>query len=250
MPLVMVHGFGVDHRILLPLDDAFAAAGEWRRLYVDLPGATRTPVGEVASANDVADALIAEIRVRVGDEPFAILGNSFGGMIARHVAHELRDQVRGLATVAGVFEPRHAVRRRPERTVLHVDDAAVAAIGDQGASFREGAVVESDATARAFADFVAPGLAGADQSALARIARRYAIDPVPEDAHPAPFRHPSLHITGRQDEVVGYLDALARTEHYPRGTFVVVDAAGHNVHLEQPALCAALVTDWLRRVSA
>lgn len=250
IPLVLLHGFGVDHRILLPLDETIAAAGEWRRLYLDLPGATRTPVGDVASSGDVAAAVRDELRARIGDAPFAILGNSYGGMIARHMAHEMIDQVLGLATVAGVFEPRHALRRVPPRQTLRRDDAAVAELGDDATAFREGAVIESAETARAFARFVAPGLAGADQTALARIARQYAIDPVPEDAHPDPFPLPALHITGRQDEVVGYLDALARVEHYPRGTFAALDAAGHNVHLEQLALVAALVTDWLHRVAA
>ena len=33
-------------------------------------------------------AVEAEIRERVGGEHFAVLGNSFGGMIARRVAHD------------------------------------------------------------------------------------------------------------------------------------------------------------------
>lgn len=37
-PLILVHGMGVDHRLLLPLDAALEAAGGWERIYVDLPG--------------------------------------------------------------------------------------------------------------------------------------------------------------------------------------------------------------------
>lgn len=246
-PVVLLHGFGLDHRFLLPLDPAIRAAGDWRRLYLDLPGSGQTPVGDVTSADDVVAAVVTTIRERLGAEPFAILGNSFGGMIARAVAHELRSQVLGLATLAGVFEPAHAARLVPERTVLHRDDAAVASLGADAAAFRELAVIESAAAVADFRQHVLPGIRDADEAALATIARDYAVSPVPE-AGSAPFTRPSLHITARQDDVVGFRDAWATVEHYPRATFAVLDGAGHNVHLERPDLCAALVTDWLQRV--
>lgn len=43
VPLVMVHGNGVDHRLLLELDEVFAAPGRWERIHVDLPGFGRSP---------------------------------------------------------------------------------------------------------------------------------------------------------------------------------------------------------------
>ena len=247
-PLVLLHGFGVDHRILLPLEPALEHAGGWRRIYFDLPGATRSPDDLVSSTQEIAAAVMAEVRSRVGDEPFAILGNSFGAMIARYIAHELRSQVLGLATLAGVFVPQHDDRTVPARVVLHQDPRVVAILGDALDDYREMAVVESPHSAQAFLEYVLPGVRGAHHSALERVAGSYALTQHPEDVHPTPFLQPSLHITGRQDQVVGYRDAWGRIEHYPRATFVTIDGAGHNAHLEQPEVCAALVNDWLARI--
>jgi pimeloyl-ACP methyl ester carboxylesterase len=247
-PVVLLHGFGLDHRSLLPLEPVFETSGGWRRLYLDLPGATRSPGGAVTSTQAVADAVVEEILDRVGSASFAVLGGSFGGMIARHVAHELRPQVLGLATVAGVFVARHDARTVPPRTVLRREPAIDELLGAAADQYREDAVVESEADARSFLEYIRPGLDGADQEALDRIAQSYALDREPEDAHPEPFEQPSLHITGRQDDVVGYADAWARLEHYPRASFVTLDAAGHNVLIEQAVVCSALVGDWLARV--
>lgn len=247
-PIVLLHGFGMDHRSLLPLEPTFEAAGNWRRIYLELPGATLTPAGDIDSTQAVAEAVLAEIVARVGGESFAILGNSFGGMIARFVAHELRPQVLGLATVAGVFVAQHDKRDVPLRTVIKQDPEVEPILGAALDQYREEAVVESPDDARAFLQHVLPGLDGADQPALDRIAERYSLDREPEDAHPEPFAQPTLHITGRQDDVVGYADAWRRNDHYPRATFAVLDAAGHNILFEQSELCAALVTDWLRRI--
>jgi pimeloyl-ACP methyl ester carboxylesterase len=246
---VLLHGFGLDHRSLLPLDPAFQRSGGWRRIYLDLPGATGSPADAIGSSQEVAEAVVGEIRARVGDEPFAVLGGSFGAMIARYAAHELRSQVLGLATVAGVFIAPHAERSTPPRTVLRQEPEIVPLLGAAALEqYREDAVVESTDDARAFLQYVRPGLDGADQSAVDRISANYALDHEPEDAHPEPFTQPTLHITGRQDDVVGYSDAWSRIDHYPRASFAVLDAAGHNLLFEHLDLCSALITDWLRRI--
>ncbi len=247
-PLILIHGFGVDHRILLPLDPLLHSAGGWRRVYLDLPGTAGTPIGAAASTSDVVAAVEQEIGARIGDEPFAILGNSFGGMIARQVAHDFRPRVLGLATLAGVFVPAQERRTVPARTVLVTDPEALAVAGAAADDYAGMAVVQSTQNARAFLDHVWPGLSTADSAGLERVAARYELDREPEDAHPEPFAQPALHVTGKQDQVVGYQDAWAREQHYPRGTYVALDAAGHNVHLDQPSLTAALIIDWLARI--
>ena len=247
-PVVLLHGFGLDHRSLIPLDPTFERSGGWRRIYLDLPGATGSPADAVTSSQEVAEAVRDEISARVGAEPFAVLGSSFGGMIARYVAHELRSQVLGLATLAGVFVARHDARTVPPRTVLRQEPAIVPLLGAELDRYRDGAVVESTDDARAFLRYELPGLEGADQGALDRISQRYPLDREPEDAYPEPFLQPTLHLTGRQDHVVGYSDAWSRVDHYPRASFAVLDAAGHNILFEQRDLCSALVADWLERI--
>ncbi|MCJ1711144.1 alpha/beta hydrolase [Clavibacter michiganensis subsp. phaseoli] len=247
-PVVLLHGFGLDHRSLLPLEPIFERSKGWRRIYLDLPGATLSPAGDITSSQGIADAVVEEVSARVGDEPFAIVGNSYGGMIARYVAHEARSRVLGLATLAGVFVAPHVERSVPPRAVLRHEPEIEQILGSALEQYREDAVVESTSDARAFLDHVLPGVTGADGSALERIAGNYALEGEPEERHPEPFTQPTLHITGRQDDVVGYSDAWSRVEHYPRASFAVLDGAGHNLLFERHALCFALIDDWLGRV--
>ena len=249
-PLVLIHGFGVDHRIMLPLEGALDGLG-WRRIYLDLPWAESGSRKPAAGSQEVADAVVNEIRTHLGDEPFALIGNSFGGMVARHVAHALRDQVLGLATLASVFTANHEDRILPGHRVIHRDPAFVqdAALREGWDDFEEEAVLQTADSFAGFTEYVLPGLRGSDQALMERIAAAYALDAEPELAHPQPFDAPSLHLFGRQDNVTGYEDGWAVREHYPRGTFTVLDAAGHNLHLERPALVAALLRDWIERVN-
>jgi len=68
------------------------------------------------------------------------------------------------------------------------------------------------------------------------------------DALPEPCPAPTLIVTGRQDSVVGYRDAWEILEDYPRGTFAVLDRAGHFLEVEQEDLFHALAGEWLDRV--
>lgn len=233
---------------MLPLADAMQGL-PWRLVFLDLPWAEAAAVTATAtSAVDVAAEVLADIDDHLGDEPFAVIGNSFGGMIARHVAHKRRDHILGIATLAGVVHPAHADRAVPERTVLHTERSVLEAADDARAAFEEVSVIQDAAAFRAFERYVLPGLRGADPAVMDRIAADYALDAVPEERHPEPFTAPALHLFGRQDDVVGYEDGLALRDHYPRGSFVVLDGAGHNVHLDQPGITAALIRDWLARI--
>jgi len=234
---------------MLPLEDAIDGSG-WQRIYLDLPWAAGNADTHVSSASHVAEGVLDDIRECLGDRPFAVIGNSFGGMIARHVAHVLRDQVLGLAILAGVYEPTHQARSLPPRRVVREDPSVLALAGTVRDDYEEMTVVQSEATLEAFTRYALPGLLGANQTILERVAAEYALSVEPEVAHPAPFEAPSLHLFGRQDHVTGYEDGLKLRNHYVRGTYAVLDAAGHNAHLERPDLTAALVKDWLVRTGS
>ncbi|GAA1316551.1 alpha/beta fold hydrolase [Leucobacter albus] len=249
VPLIAVHGFGVDHRIMLPLEDMAPDDG-WRRVYLDLPWAEGASDTGAATPREVADAVLAEVREIAGGGPFAIIGNSFGAMVARHVAHELAAQCVGLATLAGAFELDRDKRSLPPREVVRHDEAVLELAGDARTEYAEMAVVHTERTLRGFERFVLPGIRGSNLRVLARLNATYTDAYSPERGAAGPFASPALHVFGRQDHVVGFADAFAFTGHYPRGAFVVLDGAGHNLHLEQPDTVGALVRDWLGRAAA
>ena len=233
---------------MLPLENMVPSTG-WRRVYIDLPWAAGAPDTGAATPRDVADEVLDTVRDVAGSGPFAIIGNSFGAMVARHVAHELAAQCIGLATLAGAFELDREKRNLPPREIIVQDDAVLERAGDARAAFEEMAVLHTDAALRSFERFALPGLRGSRLRVLARLNSTYTDAYVPEPTAP-PFTAPALHVFGRQDHVVGFRDALPFTDHYLRGTFAVLDAAGHNVHLEQPAAVGALVQQWLAQAAA
>ncbi len=246
---MLIHGFCVDHRLLLGLDPVFAARGAWRRVYIDLPGMGRSVAGPgIRSSDDVADAVASFARKTFGNERFAILGNSFGGMIARHLASEFGDQVLGLALLCPVAAAEHGRRVLPPQTVLHADPSLLATLDPEDAkAYANMAVIQSPGNWARFRDSVLPGLRVFDRSAIGRIAGRYALAVEPEDRAPV-FTGPTLVIAGRQDHVVGFKDQAALAGRYPVCELAILDHAGHNAHLDQPERTGELLGLWLERI--
>lgn len=248
-PILMIHGFCVDHHLLLGLDSVFAGQGQWRRVYVDLPGMGKSPAGpEIDSPDAVAEAVVSFARTAFANEKFAVLGNSFGGMIARHVVAEFGDQVLGLALLCPVAVAAHGSRTVPVQTVLQQDRSLLASLdSEDAADYEEMAVVQSTENWVRFRESVLPGLRAFDRAAIQRISSSYALNSEPENRSPK-FQRPTVIITGRQDHVVGYQDQIALSDHYVQATIAVLDRAGHNAHLDQPGLTSALLGEWVVRM--
>lgn len=250
IPLVFIHGYNVDHHLLLPFEFAFKGQPHWRRIYLDLPGHGDTPAGDVpATADAVADAVAATIRQLLGDTRFAVCGNSFGGAMAREMVARFGSQVLGVALIAPVA----VAQERRRRGVHRIFDDGQAAMDFSGndpqlvADFTQIAIEHTRTAWDAFKRYVAPGLRSCDRTFADALLESFDLTTVPETRFDT-FDAPALVITGRQDQGVGYLDQFDLLPSYPRMTYVALDRAGHNAHLDQPEISRALFTDWLRRM--
>ncbi len=252
-PVLALHGWTVDHRLMSGcLEPIFTRRRGYRRLYPDLPGMGRTPAGDAASSDDLLAAVLALVGKELGTTPFLLVGESYGGYLARAVVRALPDQVLGLALICPVGQTLdRAARVRPPHVVLRatpglLDDTDLDAAA--AAEYAEFVVVQTPQTLRRFRAEVVPALQAADMAAIERIERRWHLSEGPEGT--VPFERPTLFLCGRQDSAVGYADQFALLPHYPRATFAVLDVAGHNLQFEQPALFETLMEDWLDRCAA
>ena len=231
------------------MERLFASHPGWRRVYVDLPGFGASPGSElIRGSDDVLDVVLALLDEVAGGAPALLVGQSWGAYLA-HAAATLRpDAVAGLAMLCPLTVAEHDRRDVPP----HPDVALAAGVGD-GADpadvqeFRDIAVVPDEAHWQFFRESVLPGLRAADPAAVARIEEHYALTSRPDLE---PYPGPTLIVTGRQDAIVGYRDAERLADTLPQATFAVLDNAGHHAHVERETLVAALLSDWLRRVSA
>jgi pimeloyl-ACP methyl ester carboxylesterase len=251
-PLLLLHGWPGDHRymgyFLEPVSDQRPG---WRRIYPDLPGFGQTPGADwMTSQDDMLALMLAFLDTVAPGERFVVAGASYGGYLARGMLHERAARMDGLMVWVPYMEPDAAKVHLPPRQVLARDLNIAAALvpGDELEElWAQVAVVQTAETLSVFRSSLKPAFLAADSAFGERIEQRFAFS-FAVDELPVPFPAPTLVMTGRQDAICGYHNALGLLEHFPRGTFVVLDRAGHDLAAAQQTLFRALVGEWLDRV--
>ncbi|MDQ0663204.1 pimeloyl-ACP methyl ester carboxylesterase [Arthrobacter ulcerisalmonis] len=239
MPLVALHGAGVDHREIEGAIEAIVPDTGYRRIYPDLPGMGRSTADGLTCNDDVV-TLLGEYIDHLGAGPVMLARHSYGAYLARGVAARRPDTVLGLALVCPVAERAGSV---PAHGMVHEDaDAYDELEPAHRAGFEDYFVLRTRATARRYRDRVVPGAALVDEAALGRIFAGWTVD-VGSTVFPAP----TLIVAGRRDSVAGYADAAGLLERYPHATLAVIEDAGHALMHERPELLTALLADWLDR---
>jgi pimeloyl-ACP methyl ester carboxylesterase len=249
-PLLVLHGLGLDHRGLADgLEPVCRSSPGWRRIYVDLPGMGDTPPKkDLANANALLDLLEALVDELIGDARFAVFGQSYGAHLGLGLHQRRPNQISGMALTVPVVEPEDDKRVLPVPTKLAIDDRAMEDLPEEFLEgFRSLIVSESPDVAGALARSWIPAVLAADDAFLANLREgAYAIPGLVMST--VEFNGPSLVLCGRQDAVVGHLQATELGSRMERATIAVLDGAGHAAQLEKSALFEALVRDWLGRV--
>ena len=250
-PVIVIHGFSVDHHLMTGcLEPIFKKNPGLKRFYLDLPGMGKTPASShITNSDQMLEMAIDFIKAVAPNQQVVLIGESYGGYLAQGIIYRMPDLVDGLLLLCPLVEADAQKRILPKPQVLFKDDEFISRLPSGAAKeyFSSAQVVQTKETWQRFNDEVFVGLQVADDSYLSQIKKDFVFSFDIIKLSKA-FNKPALMITGRQDSVVGYQDALPILENYPRMTFAVVDQAGHNLQIEQPRLFNALVQEWLDRL--
>ncbi|MNB83267.1 2-hydroxy-6-oxo-6-(2'-aminophenyl)hexa-2,4-dienoic acid hydrolase [compost metagenome] len=249
-PILILHGNGPDHRMMMGcLEPLFTPEQQYRRIYVDLPGMGLTPAADwIQSSDDMLRAVEMMIEALIPGERFLLVGQSYGGYLARGLLRNYADSIEGLFLLCPCVIAEMRDRELPQHQAAICDKELLEELSQaERDEFTSIAVVQTRAAWERYNREIVSALQLADNGFMERIkaAGKY---PFSFDADRIdPFLKPSLILTGRQDSMTGYRDAWKLLELYPHAAFAVLDHAGHNLHMEQEGLLGAMVKEWLSR---
>lgn len=251
-PLIVLPGWGLNTRLTAhETEPYFQQRDGWKRIYIDPPGHGKTPGKEwITDQDKILEVVLDCINTITAGQRFSLIGISLGAYLARGVRLSRAAQIDGMAMIVPAIIAQDAKRTVPTHRVLVEDPGIRDQLTPQEADLFEMSVVHSQKWLdyqRAFPEV--PEHEMGDVEFLTRIREqpeKYAFSFDVDDV-PAPFPGPSLIITGRQDSIVGYLDAWNILEKYPRATYVVLDRAAHLLE-EKEGLVNILINEWLDRV--
>lgn len=250
-PIIMIHGFSPDHRLMSEcMEPILRKKDGYKRIYFDLPGMGKSESAEwINNADDMLNIIIEFINRIIPNENFLLVGESYGGYMSRGILHRMRDRIDGIALICPVIIADDKKRSVPDHKVLKEDTELLSSlIPEEAEDFRSISVIQSKHIYDRYKNEIVSGINIADNSFLMRYRENgyefsFDVDKLDEE-----YDKPVLMLLGRQDSVVGYKDAWRIIDNFPRATFSVLDKAGHNIQIEQEGLFNSLIHEWLNRV--
>jgi len=250
-PILMIHGFPIDHRVMKGcMEPIFASKENYKRIYFDLPGMGNTKTESSIKNSDHMLTIILEfIDKIIPDQHFIIASESYGSYLARGIIYKKFDMIDGVLFICPLIIPQPQKRDLPKRTILIKDSEVISRLNPLDTEeFQNISVIQSQRIWERFREEVLSALKVAEHDFTdAMFIKGYSLSFNVDDLS-RKFNKPTLFLLGRQDSSVGYRDAWKIIENYPRATFVILDEAGHNLQIEKEYLFNDLVNDWLKRV--
>ncbi|HXY88220.1 MAG TPA: alpha/beta hydrolase [Candidatus Acidoferrales bacterium] len=251
IPVLMIHGYGIDHNVMTGcLEPIFRQRQNWKRFYVDLPGMGLTKANDwLKNSDDMLRAVIRFCKEIIPDRSFSVAGESYGGYLTRGLVHQMPEHLDGVLLICPVIITDREKRDLPQRRVFIRDAQLLAGIEpSERKMFERMLVVQDKRRWERFQLDILPGMKTKDVSFTNRFKKEGYSFSFDVDKLEHPFDKPSLILAGRQDASVGYADLLKIFENYSRGTFVILDRAGHGLEVEQEVVFNCMVDEWLDRV--
>lgn len=242
LPLLLIHGFPLDHALWDPQIAAFA--GQRRVIAPDLAGFGASVAAGPESLDGHADDLAALLD-RLGIARAVVAGLSMGGYIAFALWRRHRERVAGLVlTCTKAGADNEAGRAGRYQTALAVED--------KGMSVLVGGMLPK------LLSPTAPDAVRAEVEAMilrqppaGSIAALKAMAARPDSGPDLPGIYvPALIVAGEADAIIPAADTEAMAAAIPGARSVVVPGAGHLANLEEPGAYNAALRAFLDTVDA
>ena len=251
-PILIIHGLTCSMELMKGcIEPIFKEVNGYKRIYIDLLGMGKSNKCslEYASSDKILEMLLSFIKEKI-DKEFLLVGESYGGYLSRGILSKCYKNIEGLMLLCPMIIPDDTKRTLPEGNLKFHDKEFLEKIDkNKRELFLEYMIIANEKMYKRFEKEVISGIGQANNDFIKKLRENYSFSfNVDEEIKMINFSKPSLFITGRQDNTVGYYDLYNLLEDYPRATFVILDTAGHNLQIEQEEVFNSLFLNWLERV--
>jgi pimeloyl-ACP methyl ester carboxylesterase len=247
IPLINIHGFGVDHQSLKGFFENIDILTDFKRIYFDLPGMGKTKFLKQLYHAEETYEIIKEIMKRtIGNEKYILIGQSYGGYLLRKFVKYDSENILGIIFICPVIIPDFEKRNLPERKIINNEIIDMKIINSKlYKDLMEMAVISNIEILENYEKNIYSGIKRADDRFLEQYRKNgYGYTENVDDIK-KPFDKPVVFIMGRQDHIVGYKDAYNILENYTRANFCILDGCGHNLQIEKGEVLEMIIKDFL-----
>lgn len=241
-PILFIHGWGLDKTVLQASFEPILRMGSgYKRFYIDLPGMGKSEHGHVRNSDDILE-LLHDFAVEIIGEKFMIIGQSYGGLLARGFVNRFGDMVSRMVLICPCVIPGVRQGRVEPLVAVERDEEFLSTLTwEEYDSFTQMNVILTRPVWEKYKKILMPALSRADWDYLnTKLEGSFSFDP--DDMEPSDMQ--VLILCGKHDSEVGYKDQFDLMRIYPKANYCALENAGHNLLIEQTELFIMFLFIW------
>ncbi len=249
-PLLILHGFPLNHENMIrTFEDGFKYS-DYQRIYLDLPGMGKSTKLNVKSSNDILNNLLEFIERNYADTSLSIIGYSYGAYLAQGLLYKLQKKIVNLLLICPVIVSRPKMRILPELKPIIRDEELILKIqekyGKEGVESVNTLMLQNTTNWEKFLNLYFLPMKDSENKARQLIWNDYTLD-IEAEMLKSNYCSNATFILGKFDNIVGYKQALDISKNYKHATVHVLEKSGHVPQVDQSDEFLTLVKNWSRQ---
>ena len=248
VPFLLIHGWAIDHAFLEKCFEPIFEKIDYpvRRIYVDIPGMGRSVPGKVKNGDGIIEVLGAFMDYIAPGQQYYVGGNSFGSVVSRAMVAKYADKIAGLMLIAPAADGK--IPGSEEGVYVYESDFMRTLSKKQRDDFMAMNANLTRQTWERYVELVEPSVKINEHNdymhKVLKGSFSFDINKMIMKNH---FDKPTLILVGKYDCAVGYKEQFGWLSVFKKGSYILIDGAGHNIHIDQPEMFNDSVEGWLRQ---
>ncbi|MDR1781832.1 MAG: alpha/beta hydrolase [Bacilli bacterium] len=244
-PLLILHGWYLDHRSLYSLVEKLENKDNYQRIYLDIVGMglSSTP-NHILTNDEVVVILEAFIKELINKQIFSILAYSNGGYLSLGIAYDFYKQINNMILLAPVVIPNHSKRIVEKRNVKLLDIENDIHNQTLQQYLKVGSLISKNSF-QLYQKDILPALILGDKNYLIPFHDKQKAFINKNDLFNRIKNINMLFILGKHDNVVGYQDHLHLKSILNNTNFIVLDNVGHYLFIEEQDKIIKIIQEYL-----
>lgn len=247
VPVIMLHGFFIDQTSMVAACEPVFSQSDFKRIYFDQPGmGLNSTIEGIENADDMIQRIADLVKGIIGERPFYTVGMSYGGYLARGLAHVLKNQCLGMFLFVPVVFPKHDQRKLPIHEIVYEDVAYTSTLDPLVVEELRGSnvIIDRRIVERQKLDFD-EALSKANATFLEAYQTNGYEASFNVDENASEFNGTLMILAGKQDSGVGYEDQFLLSQKYKRASYMALDGAGHGLQIEKEQAFNQILQQWI-----
>jgi pimeloyl-ACP methyl ester carboxylesterase len=203
----------------------------------------------LSNAQQMLEIIVEVIEHIIPNQEYGLIGHSYGSYLGLRLMQEHKDKITNALFICPVIKAYPENRKLPPFRIVYKDEEFISTLSaEEYNSIKDWMVIQTKETyTRYLNEFLPAFLSGQKDWQEDFFVGGYGFTDE-DEVYQKICEVPTSFLCGKEDNVVGYQDAVDLSAKFNKGDVIILSEAGHNLPIEQTEKFNNILKHWITSV--